>query len=195
MSYRLPPLPYPYDALEPWVSGDTLRLHHDVLHAGYVERLNQMTRGRPRPPLEDLIQQAPPGPVLDNAAQVYNHDFLWRSMTPGGGGAPGSSDPFTWAFLRRWSWRGFVGEFVAHAGEIFGSGYVWLVTDGRELDIMPAKDADNPLRYGLIPLLTVDVWEHAYLLDYGSERKEYVRQFLEELANWDLAAARYRRMQ
>ena len=191
--YRLPPLPYGYDALEPWVSAETLRLHHDVLQRRYVDTLNELVGDRDVS-LESIIVNASPGRMLDNAMQVWNHTFLWSSMSPTGGGwPPPRSDVGT--ALSRWDPEDFVRKFVDCAAWVFGSGYIWIVADpAGEIRILSARNAGNPLRDlpEYRPLLTLDVWEHAYLLDYGADRKRYAQIFLQHLANWDFAEANFR---
>lgn len=182
--YTLPPLPYAYDALEPHVSATTLRLHHDVLQRRYVEKLNRMIGSVGADvPLETLILEAPAGPTLNNAAQVWNHTFLWSSMSPK------KTDP-----IEGWR-RGFEAAFLCHAGSMFGSGYVWIVQEADgDLGLWSGGNAQNPLRElpGATPLLCLDVWEHAYLLDYGADRIEYAKAFLRDLVNWDFARANLR---
>ncbi|MCH9637825.1 MAG: superoxide dismutase [Gammaproteobacteria bacterium] len=188
MPYELPPLPYGYDALEPWVSEQTLRLHHDVLQRKYVDTLNKLVSEDV--PLETLIEQVPDGPILHNASQIWNHTFLWNSMAPASRSVVGS--PLGDAIR---SWDGdFFERFVDAAVKLFGSGYVWLLaSEDGELGIWSAPNASNPLRCtpGLRPLLCLDVWEHAYLLDHGADRRTYAEYFLRHVANWEFASANY----
>jgi Fe-Mn family superoxide dismutase len=181
--------PYPPDALAPHLSARTLQEHYEKHHKGYLDKLSKLVRGKPdeQRPLEDLIRHAE-GEVFENAAQLWNHNFLWRSMRPDGGGDPERhvrdllEDAFGTvnAFQRR---------FAEAAIGRFGSGWAWLVKDeGGRLGVRSTSNADNPLAHGCVPLLTLDVWEHAYYLDYRSERDRYVRAFLEHLLNWDFVA-------
>jgi len=191
--FELPQLPYNYNALEPYISRKTLQIHHDVLQRKYVKRLNELTRGQWSGfSIEQLIVEAPDGELLDNAAQVFNHTFYWHSMKRRGGGKPSVRTGFGQA-LARWGNR-FQTAFVDNATSIFGSGYVWFVADPKgEVLIWPASNADNPMRYGFRPLLTMDVWEHAYFLDHGADRQRYAREFLDNLVNWNFAESNYAR--
>ena len=182
-------LPYPKDALAPHLSERTLDLHYEKHHKGYLHKLEKLVRGKPeeKQGLEELIRRAH-GELFDSAAQVWNHNFLWRSMRPQGGGKPEGhvGNVLDDAF-------GGVGEFKRRfaeaANEQFGSGWVWLVKDERgRLSIQSTSNAENPLQGNRVPLLTLDVWEHAYYLDYQSERDRYVRGFLDHLLNWDFIA-------
>lgn len=182
VAFRLPPLPYAYDALEPYLSADTLRLHHDVLHRRYVDNLNRLL-GNVAWSLEWIIQHSPPGELLNNALQAWNHDFLWRSMRPPNTGVRRGLPGF--------EPERYADGFVERAKGIFGAGYLWLLREpytGRVVS-WTSSNGDNPIRSmpGYRPLLTVDVWEHAYLLDHGAERGAYARDFIEHLANWDFA--------
>ena len=189
MKLELEPLPYPKDALEPYLSALTVELHYERHHRVHLEALQQLIRGKPEEQqrLEDLIRSAH-GAIFDHAAQVWNHSFLWRSMRPEGGGRPGDllravlDDSF-----------GPVAEFRRRFAEVaaghFGSGWIWLVKDGRgPLRVQSTANAENPLLDGCVPLLALDVWEHAYYLDYRSQRERYVRAFLDHLLNWEFAA-------
>jgi superoxide dismutase, Fe-Mn family len=190
MKLVLAPLPYAKDALAPHVSARTVELHYEKHHRGYLQKLAKLVRGKPEEnlSLEQLVRHTE-GPVFDNAAQVWNHDFYWRSMKPGGGGRP--SNP-----LRELLVRGFgsVADFKSALAEAantrFGSGYAWLLLDGRgRLRVENTMNAENPLQRGNTPLLTIDVWEHAYYLDSQNERERYVRGFLDHLLNWEFVAA------
>ena len=188
--YELSPLPYPQNALTPHIGAETVELHYERHHRGYVDKLNQLVRGKPEADrsLEQLIRSAS-GEVFNNAAQAWNHTFYWLSMKPDGGGEP------TDALARRiddafGSYRDFRDRFAAAAVGEFGSGWAWLAKDHRErLLVCSSDDAENPLQRGLMPLLTLDVWEHAYYLDYRNERKRYVEKFLDHLLNWDFVAS------
>ncbi|MGD8326046.1 MAG: superoxide dismutase [Sphingomonadales bacterium] len=193
MAFELPPLPYASDALEPHMSAKTFSYHHGKHHAAYVNKLNGLIEGTDLADksLEDIIQatagKADAKGVFNNAAQVWNHTFFWNSMKPNGGGKPsgklaeminasfGSLDAFAEAFKN------------AGAGQ-FGSGWAWLVVDGDTLKIVTTANAETPITDGLKPLLTCDVWEHAYYLDYQNDRPGFLGVFLDKLANWDFAA-------
>ena len=199
MSIEFPDLPYAPDALEPHVSARTLEKHYGAHHRGYVARLNEAIAGSEYAdlPLEAIIVAARANGdsgVFNNAAQAWNHDFLWHSMAPDGGGLPGaelrSTIENSFSSLNQ-----FRHDFADAAASQFGSGWVWLVLDGGRLSIMTTGNADVPLGNGTVPLLTLDVWEHAYYLDYQNERGRYVEAFLDHLLNWDFVAAnlaRYR---
>ncbi len=193
MAYELPALPYANNALEPFISAKTLKIHHGVLQHRYVEKLNALTRRHGNNlPLDQLIMEAPEGELLDNAQQVFNHTFLWHSMKRKGGGTPSRRTGLGQALLQ-WG-NGFQQTFIVAAKSIFGSGYLWLVADNTgEVFLWPGLNADNPMRHGLRPLLTLDVWEHSYFLDYGPDRGKYAKAFLEHLANWPFAEANYAR--
>ena len=192
MAHSLPNLPYDMDALEPHVSAETLSYHYDKHHRGYIKKLNKQIEGTPYEglPLEQVIvnarNKADIG-VLNNAAQAWNHDFLWKSMSPNGGGAPGGAlkQLLDGAFKDT---DGFKAEFKKAASSLFGSGWTWLVLERGKPKIMNTSNADSPVGTQLIPLLVLDVWEHAYYLDYQNERAKYIDSFLDNLVNWDFAA-------
>ena len=186
-------LPYDYAALEPYLSAETLSYHYDKHHRGYVEKLNKLIDGTvyENLPLEDVIAKAREHAAIDilnNAAQAWNHDFLWQSISPDSEFQPegrikeliekdfGDVDTFRSVFRDK-------------ALSQFGSGWVWLVQDGQKLRIITTGNADSPVATHLVPLLTLDVWEHAYYLDYKNDRRRYVDSFLEKLVNWKFAAA------
>jgi Fe-Mn family superoxide dismutase len=193
-AFQLPPLPYPQEALEPYISARTLSFHYGKHHQTYVDNLNKLVAGTPwaGQPLEKVIREtagvADKAAVFNNAAQVWNHTFFWQSMKAGGGGKPagrlmklieksfGSFDEFQ---------KMFVDTAVAQ----FGSGWAWLVQDGDLLKIVKTSNADTPVAHGQTALLTCDVWEHAYYLDYQNRRKDFVQTFLDHLANWEFAAS------
>jgi superoxide dismutase, Fe-Mn family len=192
MSFTLPDLPYPADALAPVVSDRTLSFHHGKHHATYVTNLNNLVAGTPHEgkSLDDVIMAADPGPLFNNAAQHWNHDFYWKSMTPGGGGDPdgalkaaidasfGSVDTFK-------------STFADKAKTLFGSGWTWLAQDETgKLQVVQTKDADLPMKHGMNALMVIDVWEHAYYLDHQNARAAYVDAWLDKLVNWELAASR-----
>jgi Fe-Mn family superoxide dismutase len=193
---KFPALPYKDDALEPFISQETVRLHYGQHHSGYVERANRLIEGTryARLPVEAIIRetfvvgQGEQTALHNNTAQAYNHTFYWHSMKPDGGGAP--SD-----FMRRWidtsfgDYGSFCQAFTEAATGRFGSGWTWLVLSQGRLEIMTTANAQNPMVFDKLPLLTLDVWEHAYYLDYRNRRGEYVQAFLDHLLNWDFAAA------
>jgi len=189
MKIHVPPLPYPKDALAPTLGPRTLELHYEKHHKGYLAKVQKMLAGKPEADgeLEDLIRTAD-GALFDNAAQVWNHTFYWRSMRPRGGGPPEPAlrDVLESAFG---SFDEFRRRFAEAANGEFGSGWAWLVKDkyGR-LRVQSSTDAQNPIREGFVPLLTCDVWEHAYYLDYQNERSRYVEGFLDQLVNWEFVA-------
>jgi superoxide dismutase, Fe-Mn family len=190
----LPKLPYAEDALEPYVSAETMALHHGKHHKAYVAKLNELLVGDPLAdvPLEDVIRKshglAARQHIFDNAAQCWNHDFFWKSMTPGGGGASGGAikDMISRDIGDK---KAFSEAFVKAASDHFGSGWIWLVLNGDSVEIMTTHDADLPLVHGRIALVACDLWEHAYYVDYQNKRPEFVDAFLDHLINWDFANA------
>jgi Fe-Mn family superoxide dismutase len=184
-----PELPYPRHALAPHISERTLELHFDRHHRGYWKKLRDLLPGTPAEDLDlvELITRAD-GAVLQNAAQVWNHDFYWHSMAPGREDGPRGRLAIE-IDAEFGSVSAFEGRFTEAAAGLFGSGYVWLTIDPerRELAIRAMKDADNPMQLGLVPLLCMDVWEHAYYLDYQNERKRYAETFLAHLVCWEFA--------
>lgn len=189
---KLPDLPYDRDALQPHISAETLALHHGKHHKGYVDKTNKLIEGTSleNQELVDIIAQARERaaiPLLNNAQQAWNHTFLWESMTPDGPVEPkgriGELVKETWGGSDR-----FKAEFKASATAQFGSGWTWLCLDGAKLRIMSTSNADSPVATHLTPLLTLDVWEHAYYVDYRNERAKYVDAFLDHLINWKFAA-------
>ena len=192
MAFTLPPLPYALDALAPHLSAETLEFHHGKHHATYVTKLNELTAGEKGDgELERVILAAEPGELFNNAAQHWNHSFYWRSMAPGGGGAPEGelADALHDAFG---SFDAFTKELHDTAATHFGSGWAWLVHDGSQLRVTHTSDADLPLKHGQRALLTIDVWEHAYYVDYRNKRPDYVTAFLDHLVNWDFVAENLR---
>ena len=190
MKYEIPPLPYPKNALAPHIGADTVELHYEKHHKGYLEKLQKLVRGKPEAErsLEELIRSAS-GEVFNNAAQVWNHNFYWFSMKPDGGGEP-TGELAKQIEESFGSYRDFREQFSQAAVGEFGSGWAWLVKGARgRLYVCSSDDAENPLQRDLMPLLTIDVWEHAYYLDYHNERKRYVDAFLDHLLNWDFVAS------
>jgi Fe-Mn family superoxide dismutase len=188
MAFTLPDLPYPKDALAPYLSAETLEFHHDKHHNAYVTNLNNLIEGTDlaAKSLEEIIQAADGG-VFNNAAQVWNHTFYWSCMKPEGGGVPSGvlAAAIDHAFG---SFDAFKTEFTQAAVTQFGSGWAWLVDDGGSLKITKTSNADLPLKHGQTALLTVDVWEHAYYIDYRNLRPKYVETFLASLVDWDFVA-------
>lgn len=193
MPFELPPLPYADTALEPYYSAKTFSFHHGKHHKAYVDNLNKLLPGSSYEglALEDIIQatagDASKAGFFNNAAQVWNHTFFWHCMTPGGGGRPAGelAARLDAAFG---SYEKFAEQFKAAAVGRFGSGWGWLVLDGGELKIISTPNAETPLAQGKVALLTVDVWEHAYYLDYQNRRPDFVQAFLDYLVNWDFVA-------
>lgn len=189
MSFELPPLPYAKDALAPHMSAETFDYHHGKHHLAYVNKLNELTAGKPEAnkSLEELIRTTEGG-LFNQAAQVWNHTFFWSCMKPAGGGEP--TGDLADAIRRDFgSYADFKTKFAAEAVGRFGSGWAWLVKDGDKLAITNSMNAGNPMTEGKTPLLTLDVWEHAYYIDYRNARPNFITAFLDHLVNWDFAAA------
>ena len=195
MPIEFPALPYAIDALEPHVSVRTFEYHHGKHHKAYVDKLNAAIAGTDyaEQSLEEIIAAAHGAGdtgVFNNAAQAWNHTFLWHSMSPDGGGSP--SEDLADAINERFGdLAGFREAFRAAALGQFGSGWAWLVGTGNGVDIETTGNADTPLTGDSTPLLTLDVWEHAYYLDYQNKRDAYIDAFLDELVNWEFAAANF----
>jgi superoxide dismutase, Fe-Mn family len=190
MDFVLPPLPYAKNALEPVMSKETLDFHYDKHHAGYLTKLKGLLEGKPEASksLEEIIKTSS-GAVFNNAAQVYNHTFFWNGMRPGGGGAP-PAGPVADLIKRDFGgWEQFRTAFSAGGMGRFGSGYVWLVLDGGKAKIVDTANAETPLTTSAKPLLTTDVWEHAYYIDYRNRRDTFLEAFLDKLVNWNFVAA------
>jgi Fe-Mn family superoxide dismutase len=194
MAHQLPALPYGLDALEPHISRQTLEFHHGKHHAAYVANLNKLIEGTDldTKSLEDVIttvagDTAKAG-VFNNAAQIWNHSFYWQCMKPGGGGAPSGAlaEKINADFG---SFEAFVEQFKAAGATQFGSGWAWLVLENGTLKVTKTPNADLPLAHGQKALLTMDVWEHAYYLDYQNRRPDYITTYLDKLVNWDFVAA------
>ncbi len=190
----LPPLPYAENALEPHISARTVSFHYGKHHGGYVAKTVKAVEGTDLAGLSlEALCKAAAGKketegLFNNAAQVYNHNFYWRSMKPGGGGKPAGK--IAEAIGKDFgSFDRFAAEFTGAAGTQFGSGWAWLVSDGSKLSVVKTSNADTPLVHGLRPVLTIDVWEHAYYLDYQNRRADYVRAWMDSLVNWDFAEA------
>jgi Fe-Mn family superoxide dismutase len=190
MALVLPDLPYAKDALAPVISANTLEFHYGKHHRAYVDNGNKLLAGTDLENLapEEIIRKvagdAARAGIFNNVAQAWNHSFYWRCMKPGGGGKPtgavAEKIQATWG-----SYEKFVEELKNAGATQFGSGWAWLVRDGGALGIMKTANADTPVARGQKPLLTVDVWEHAYYLDYQNRRPDYLAAFIEKLVNWD----------
>ena len=192
MPFSLPPLPYEKNALAPHISAETLEFHYGKHHQAYVTNLNKLTEGKPEADksLEDVIMSSEGG-VFNNAAQVWNHTFYWNSMKPGGGGAP-TGDLLAAINRDFGSFDKFKEEFSNAAATQFGSGWAWLVLEKGKLAVTKTGNAETPITKGLKCLVTCDVWEHAYYIDYRNLRAKYVETFLEKLVSWDFAAANFK---
>lgn len=193
MAHTLPDLPFAKNALEPHMSAETLEYHHDKHHQAYVTNLNNLIPGTEyeNMSLEDIIKKAPAGGIYNNAAQVWNHTFFWNCLSPNGGGAP--NGPLMDAINKKWgSFEEFKKAFQTSAVGNFGSGWTWLVkkADGS-VDIVNMGAAGTPLTTGDKPLFTVDVWEHAYYIDYRNLRPKFVETYLTHLANWRFAESNF----
>lgn len=193
-SHHLPKLPYPMNALAPVISSDTLGFHYGKHHKGYVKKLNKLVAGTAAAELSleqlilDTLNQPDKAAIFNNAAQVWNHTFYWKSLRAKGGGKPPAAlrERIETSF-------GSVADcrqaLVRAATGCFGSGWVWLVAEGDTLKVESTANAEVPFTRGLKPLLVIDVWEHAYYLDYQNRRKDYVEALLEKRLNWDFALA------
>jgi superoxide dismutase, Fe-Mn family len=197
-SISLPPLPYPEDALAPVISARTLTFHHGKHHKAYVDKVNELVQGTEfeARTLESIIMatagKSDKSELFNNAAQAWNHDFYWRSLKPKGGGKPDKAmaDQIDAAFG---GYDAFKKQFIEAAVKQFGSGWAWLVADGHSLKIVKTSNAELPLTKGLVPLLTIDVWEHAYYLDYQNKRPDYAEAVIDKLLNWEFAAKNFAR--
>jgi len=192
MTIELPDLPYAHNALAPHISEQTLQFHHDKHHAAYVTNLNNLIKDTPMAglDLEAVISEsagdASKAGIFNNAAQVWNHTFYWHSMAPNGGGTPSGAlaEKIDQDFG---SYDAFAEAFATAGATQFGSGWAWLVLDSGTLKVTKTANADTPLVHDQTPLLTMDVWEHAYYLDFQNRRPDYIKTFLEKLANWSFA--------
>jgi Fe-Mn family superoxide dismutase len=187
MAIELPPLPYAKDALAPHISPETIDYHYGKHHQTYVNKLNELVANTSNAgkPLEEIVK-ASQGPVFNNAAQVWNHTFYWNSLKPKGGGQPTGAiaAAITESFG---SYDAFRKEFVDAATTQFGSGWAWLVKDGSKLKVVKTPNAETPITTAAKPLITIDVWEHAYYIDYRNARPKYIDTYLDQLVNWDFA--------
>lgn len=196
MSFSLPELPYAKDALEPYMSAETFSYHYDKHHAAYINKLNDGIIGTEyeNMSLEEIILATAKKKdgdnkaqgIFNNAAQTWNHTFFWHSMTPNGGGKPSGkiAEMINSSFG---SYDEFAKKFKDKATSQFGSGWAWLVVDGGKLDVINTANADLPMAHGKKAVLTIDVWEHAYYLDYQNRRPDFVDAYLEHLVNWGFA--------
>ncbi len=190
MTHELIKLPYEYDALEPLMSEETLKYHHGKHHSGYVSKLNGLVPGTEfeSESLVEIIKHAN-GAIFNNAAQVYNHDFFWNTLSPEETKPSLALDSIIGAQFG--SLDKFKEDFVEKGLGLFGSGWVWLCIDENgELSIVTTSNADNPIRSGLVPLMVCDVWEHAYYIDHRNARADYLDSFL-KLLNWKFVSFNY----
>lgn len=198
MTIQLPPLPYSADALEPYISRKQLELHHDAHHKKYIDTVNSMIEGTPNADktLEQLVRDSAGKSrvkkLFNNAAQAWNHNFFWLCMMPNSSGkAEGElGDQIDTNFG---SYDKLKETFVKTAVAQFGSGWTWLVSNNGKLEVLSTSNAEIPMGQGVVPLLTCDVWEHAYYLDYQNKREKFVETFLDKLANWSFAGERFER--
>jgi Fe-Mn family superoxide dismutase len=184
--FDLPALPYPYEALEPVISKETLTLHHDKHHKKYVDTMNELLQKENvhAASLEDVVKHSS-GKLFNNSGQAWNHNFYWQSLSPKGGKP--SQTMLKHIDKAFGDWDKFAGAFAAAANNQFGSGWAWLVNRNGKLDIMATPNAESPMAQGVPCLLTLDVWEHAYYVDYRNQREKYVEAAINELLNWEFA--------
>jgi Fe-Mn family superoxide dismutase len=197
MAFEVPPLPYPYDALEPHVDEETMRLHHDKHHQAYVDKANAALDGTDwsERPVDDVLRnlkglpEDKQGPVRNNGGGHYNHTLFWELMSPDGGGEPEGAlgDAINEAFG---DFDAFKTEFSDAGVNRFGSGWAWLVRDGSALRVTSTPNQDPPILEGLVPILGLDVWEHAYYLRYQNRRPDYIAAWW-NVVNWSEAARRF----
>ena len=196
--FTLPPLPYGYDALEPHIDAETMKIHHDKHHAAYVKKLNEAVATQPdlgQQAIEDILKnldkvnEAIRKTVRNQGGGHYNHSLFWQMMKPGGGGEPQGA--LATAINGKFgSFGDFKTKFGKEALDVFGSGWAWLVLDGKELEIVSTPNQDSPVSQGKTPVLGIDVWEHAYYLKNQNERADYVTAWW-DVVNWDFAGERY----
>ena len=197
MTFTLPALPYAKTALEPHMSANTFSFHHEKHHNAYVVNLNKLIEGTDlaSKSLEEIIAassgDASKAGIFNNAAQVWNHTFFWHSMKPNGGGKP-TGELAAQIDADFGSYDKFAEEFKNAAATQFGSGWAWLVLENGKLKVTKTPNAETPITKNQIPLLTLDVWEHAYYLDYQNRRPDFAATFLNNLANWDFAAENFK---
>jgi superoxide dismutase, Fe-Mn family len=194
MAFEQPPLPFAVDALEPYgMKAETFEYHYGKHHKAYVDNLNKFTADSDlaNKSLEEVIkisfQDSSKAGIFNNAAQVWNHTFFWNCLKAGGGGAP-SGDIAARIEKDFGSYEKFAEEFSNAAATQFGSGWAWLADDGGTLKVMKTPNAENPLAHGKKALLTLDVWEHAYYIDFKNARPAFIKNFMEKLVNWDFVS-------
>ena len=198
MAYQQPALPYAETALEPYMSAKTLSFHYGKHHVAYINNYNNLVAGTPFDTLsiEEVIAQSASDPqkigIFNNGAQAWNHSFYWNSLTPNGGGEPAGAlaEKITQDFG---SFEKYKEELKAAAATQFGSGWAWLVLDGNTLKVVKTGNAQTPLTSGQKPILTIDVWEHAYYLDFQNRRPDYVASVIDNLLNWEFAAENFKK--
>ena len=195
MAIQLPELPYAKDALSPVISANTLEFHYGKHHRAYVDNANKLIAGTPfeKESLDAIIQKtagdAASVGIFNNTAQIWNHSFYWQCLKPGGGGPP--TGAVAAKIAAAWgSYDKFAEELKTAGITQFGSGWAWLVSDSGQLKIVKTANADTPIAHGLTPLLTLDVWEHAYYLDYQNRRPDYLTAVIDKLINWDFVNER-----
>lgn len=190
---QLPPLPYSQNALEPYISQKTVEFHYSKHHLAYVDKTNELIRGTDFAtlPLAEIVKQSAGSPekvaIFNSAAQVWNHDFYWQSMKPGGSKPEG--DLLKKILASFGSLENLKKQLQEAALSQFGSGWAWLVLDGDKLKVVKTGNAENPMIHGQTPLLAIDVWEHAYYLDYQNRRVDHIKAVIDNLLNWEFAAA------
>ncbi|MEN9208479.1 MAG: superoxide dismutase [Gloeomargarita sp. GMQP_bins_120] len=196
MAYQLPELPYPQDALAPYITGELMSYHYGKHHAAYVTNYNNLVKDTEYDsmPLEEVIKKtygdSSKVAIFNNGAQAWNHTFYWNCMKPGGGGEP--TGPLAEKIKADFgSFEAFKQAFKQAGVSQFGSGWAWLVLDNGTLKVTKTANADNPLCFNQVPLLTMDVWEHAYYLVYQNRRPDYAQDFIDHLINWDFVSAQY----
>ncbi|MDG2990378.1 superoxide dismutase [Candidatus Synechococcus calcipolaris G9] len=194
MAFQQPPLPFDPAALKPYgMSAETFEFHYGKHHKAYVDNLNKLTQDTELADksLEDVIRVSfsdpTKGGIFNNAAQVWNHTFFWNSLKPGGGGLP-TGELAARIDSAFGSYDEFKGQFKTAAATQFGSGWAWLVSEAGTLKITKTANAENPLVHGQVPLLTLDVWEHAYYLDFQNRRPDFIDNFLNQLVNWEFVS-------
>ncbi len=196
MAYKQPALPYAEDALEPFISAKTLSFHYGKHHVAYITNYNNLVAGTPLESLslEEVITQTAADPqkiaIFNNGAQAWNHSFYWNCLAPNGGGEP-SGELGAKIVTDFGSFDKFKEELKSAAATQFGSGWAWLVLDGQTLKVVKTGNAQTPSTSGQKPILTIDVWEHAYYLDYQNRRPDYVATVIDNLLNWEFAAKNF----
>lgn len=194
MSLTLPDLPFSKDALEPHISARTFEFHHGKHHKAYVDNGNKLLAGtefenqEPEAIIRKVAGDASKAGIFNNVAQAWNHSFFWKCMKPKGGGRP-SGTVAKMIEANFGSYEKFTEEFKNAGVTQFGSGWAWLVQKNGKLEIMKTANADTPAAHGIVPLLTVDVWEHAYYLDYQNRRPDFIQAFLDHIVNWDFVSS------